>query len=366
MLARALELFRRAGHDADDVDIFRVDALLLRPIGLDRRAEHLHGRLAGGEIGDQLGIVVLDKTDPAGRAAGEHGERAPLLDAVDQLVRLFHNGEVRGEVDVEHLVKAEHAHGGEHLALGIGADGVAEFLADGGAHGGSRRDDDDLFGIVDGGAHVVDLFALVQGARRADGDALAAGDAGRLAQVRIERTGDVRMESAAGRRNDGDLLHALAHRDAAAAEDALFVVAHEIAGGGILLVLGLFALEAVLVAAVLVGELLQFAVGGADAGEALLFMVGEQQLERGLARLAHFFGIGEYLHALVDGVHAGGDQRTGALHLANADAAGADLVDVFEIAEGGDVDADRFGGFENGAPLRDLHRNIVDFQMYHD
>ena len=114
-----------------------------------------------------------------------------MFDAVQQLVRLFHDGQVCAEVDVEDLVEAEHAHGGEHLALGVGADGVAELFADGGAHGGSGRDDNHFRRVVDGVAHVVDLFALVQRARRADGDALAAGDAGSLGEVGVERGGDV-------------------------------------------------------------------------------------------------------------------------------------------------------------------------------
>ncbi len=50
------------------------DAHLLGVVGLGQRAEHLLRRLAGGEVGQHVGIEVLHVVDPARGAAGEHGQ----------------------------------------------------------------------------------------------------------------------------------------------------------------------------------------------------------------------------------------------------------------------------------------------------
>ena len=78
-------------------------------------------------------------------------------------------------------------------------------------------------------------------------------------------------------------------------------------------------------------------------------MVGKKKFKRGLPRLSDLFGIGKYFHALVYGVNAGGDEAARALDFDHADAAGADFVDILQIAEGGDIDARDFRGFQNGA-----------------
>ena len=42
-----------------------INALFLSIPGLDQRAGHVLGRLAGGQIVDQIGIVMLAELDPA-------------------------------------------------------------------------------------------------------------------------------------------------------------------------------------------------------------------------------------------------------------------------------------------------------------
>ena len=49
---------------------------------LQQGAQHLHGGLAAGDILQILGILVLQILDPCGAAAGEHGERTALLQAL--------------------------------------------------------------------------------------------------------------------------------------------------------------------------------------------------------------------------------------------------------------------------------------------
>ena len=67
------------------------------------------------------------------------------------------------------------------------------------------------------------------------------------------------------------------------------------------------------------------------------------------ARFSHLFGISEYLHSVVYGVDAGGNEPSCTLDLNEAEAAGADLVYVLEVAERRDLDS--------GISCRFKHRN---------
>ena len=68
--------------------------------------------------------------------------------------------------------------------------------------------------------------------------------------------------------------------------------------------------------------------------------------------LLQAFGVGGDLHALIDGGDAGGQQLVGALDLDQAQAAGADLAEAVEMAEGGNVDVILAGHLEDGLAAR--------------
>ena len=118
-----------------------------------------------------------------------------------------------------------------------------------------------MLGVV--GQSLPDLVRVVlfgQGAGRADHDALAAGDAGHIVQLLFERGADMGVDAAVvGADHRHELL--AAGRDAAAAEDALVVVPHQMGGRGVQLIVGL---EAVVFTgifhAVVLAHLLQLAV----------------------------------------------------------------------------------------------------------
>ena len=129
IVALGLELLRRAGHDAYNDDILRVDAHLLGIPGLGYRAGHLLGRFAGREVIEHIGVVMLAVFYPSGRAGGYHREHAAVLDSAEELVCLFDNREVCAEVGVKDLVEAETSERRDHLALNIGADVHSEALA---------------------------------------------------------------------------------------------------------------------------------------------------------------------------------------------------------------------------------------------
>ena len=101
--------------------------------------------------------------------------------------------------------------------------------------------------------------------------------------------------------------------------------------------------EAVVVAdvvhALAVGEGLEFAVAVGDADGADVVALGEEQLEGHAAVFAQALAVGLDVHALGDLGGAGGQELGDAGDFDQAEAAGADVVDAVQMAEGRDVDA---------------------------
>lgn len=72
-------------------------------------------------------------------------------------------------------------------------------------------------------------------------------------------------------------------------------------------------------------------------------MLGQQQLHVGTTRLAGLGAVGVDHHAVEHVVVAGGNQLVAALDLDHAHAAAADLVQIAQVAQGGNLDADGLG-----------------------
>ena len=116
---------------------------------------------------------------------------------------------------------------------------------------------------------------------------------------------------------------------------------------GVYLVLYALAVESALVFHLIVAaELLKLAVSASYAGKALAVVGGKYQLKRLTPCRCYFGGISVYLHAVGNGVDAGGDHSLGTERrtshlgdLCNAHTAGTDLVYLLEVAEGGNLNA---------------------------
>ncbi len=100
-------------------------------------------------------------------------------------------------------------------------------------------------------------------------------------------------------------------------------------------------------------ELHKLTVAAAHAGQAVLAVIGQQQLQCLLSGIHHGRGIGPYLHAVIDRVNTGSHQASCSFYFYNAHPAGADLVDVFQITECGDLHLEKSCGLQNGNALRD-------------
>ena len=136
-----------------------------------------------------VGSLLLHILDPCRAAAGEHGEGAALFQPLQELVRLLHDGQVRAEGGVVHLVGAHHLQGGHQLVDGIDAGLQAEGLAH--RHPDRRGDLEHhpLLRVVQGPPRPADLVEDGDGAGGAGGCALAAADAVGLCRACGQRPG---------------------------------------------------------------------------------------------------------------------------------------------------------------------------------
>jgi len=245
----------------------------------------------------------------------------------------------------------------------VSSPGLRPNLADGDADRGGDLDDAVLVGIAQGVPRLGGLVVLVDGADGAVRGALAALDAGRLGERGARGGGHARLLAAADVLEGPDILHLLADLGAAAALDALHRVEDDGGRGGVDRGDEHFLLEGIVADAEVGGELLELAVPGARALEAVVRVVREDELED---RTAHADDVGVVrrdLHAL-GGLRAAGAEelrRTGVPD--DADAARGGRLEVRMEAEGRDLDVGEGRGLEDGGAIRDFDGNAVDLEM---
>ena len=311
---------------------------------------------------------MLEELDPARRAARElrQGDlrvlaHERLVEAQDELGALLDDGEVGGEVRVEHAVEADAPQGGVHLEGDRRAGLEAEELAHGRSRRRRRLDDDVLVGIVDGRPDIVRLVLGVERPGGAAVDALAAVDAGGVEQGQLGEGLDRGRVAAPDRLEHADLLEVDAGAHAAAAADALVHVAHH----GVARQVGLGhrrvgMAEGELGDAVLLGQRLQLAVAVAHAAVALAVVLAEQELEHVPASQPHAAAVRVDAHLVGHGEGARGLQEALPLDLDDADAAHAGDVEVRMVAQRRDADARSLGSLQDGRPEGDLGLVAVD------
>ena len=332
-----LHLLGGTGHDGDDLGLLALGVLLVAVVLLQDGGEHLLGRAAGGDIGLELGELVLHELDPGGAAGGQQGQGAAVGNTVQELGRLLHDGQVGGVGGVVDLVEAHAVQGGDDLAHGVLALGQAEGLGHGNTDGGSDLGHHAGVLVAQG---VPDLGHVVVDGQRtggADHAALAAGDAVGGGQVPVEGGADIGLGAAVGEAQDTDALDLRADADTVAAEDALVGIADDGGGGEVHLHLLAVVVETDIVDAVLVGQLLQGALAVLVAGGAVAAVGGQQQLDDELAVLAQALGVGVDDHA-VPGLLGAGGEAAAAVVLDGAQTAGAEDGELGLVAQGGDLD----------------------------
>jgi len=146
----------------------------------------------------------------------------------------------------------------------------------------------------------------------------------------------VRIKSAVESGDCADALH-FARAYAAAAKDAFVVIANDERRAFVFFHMLNLACEVVFVFyTVVAAELLKLTVLASDAGKAFSFVCGKNKLEVCLSHFLNFFCVCENFHSFCNGSYASSHQAASAFNLNEAEAASADLVDVFKVAKSGD------------------------------
>ena len=173
----------------------------------------------------------------------------------------------------------------------------------------------------------------MQRADRACNDALSAVYAACLSERKFERASDMGSESSVIGADNADALILLACSCTPSAEDALVIVSYDRSRRSIDNELILHACIVVsLLNAIAFAESLKFAVCGSYAAEAVLIVIGQDQLKSFTSVVLDFLGIGKCYHTVCAWVYAGSDKSSSSNYLTNAHSAGTDLIDVSQIA----------------------------------
>ena len=211
----SLGLLCRAGHYCNGIQ------LIVGVVLAEYRAEHLHRRAAGGNLGHEMRVHVLNMLDPAGAAGGEHGKLCAGLELVHKLGGLLHYSKVGSQRGIKNVVRAEHFQRRNYLAHNRLRGRHAELFADTDAH--SRRDlnGDLLCRVVYCRPELGDLVFYDDSAGGAYSCALAAAYALCVGKLVVKAAGDIGLDAALCEVNCVDVLNLRAHSDALSAENAL-------------------------------------------------------------------------------------------------------------------------------------------------
>ena len=219
----------------------------------------------------------------------------------------------------------------------------------------------DLLNIV--GPVVFEVVLGDQSAGGAGGGTVAAVLTFGVLPGHLKAGGNGGVEAAVGDGQNALALNLGAGALAPAAEDALLgVVGQELVGVVRLGPVGLYGVfKAGLLYAVLEAVVLKLAAAVLGAAEAVALVVAEQQIQHEAPGLDDLVGLGVYHHAVGAGLGAGGDQTLGvALHLHQTHPAGAFGIEIFEVAQGGDLHTGQICGCENGVIRSHLNLYAVN------
>ena len=311
---------------------------------------------------------MLAILDPTGRARGDHGQSAAVVQTTDQLIRFLDDRKVCGHVHIEHAIKAKTTDSGNHLSLAIGAGLIAKAFTDLSTHRGCGADINLFGGIRKSLEHLICVISLVKSARRTSNDALSAVDAGGSIQGHIHSSTDHGIKATVVSTDHADSLHVTASRNTTTAQNTFACITNDRRGGIINGAIGFRTLKMIFVNAVFSAKALQLAGRRTHARQTILIVIGNQKLQIHLTGCRDLGRIRNNLHALADGVNTGGDHAEGLASLGDLDKAqttSADLIDVLQIAKSGDVDTGFLSRIQNGRTLRSSDRHTVNFQIYH-
>ena len=214
--------------------------------------------------------------------------------------------------------------------------------------------------------HLIGVVTLSDGAGGTYHDALSAGYTGYFAQVLLKGTADMGLEATVVGADDANALQLGAGCHTAAAEDTLVVVPVHMYCRVIHFILDILTgIVLLIIHLEFPAELLQLTAACTHAGQTLLGMGGEDQFQGFSSGFEYTGAGGADLHTLGYRVNAGSYQAAGTLDFYHTDTAGADLIDLLEIAQGGNMNSGIPGRLQDCAAGGHGILLAVDFYIYH-
>ena len=301
------EFLGRAGHDGNDEDVLVVFADLFGQHAAEEGGAHFLRGFAAGEMTEHILLIFFGVFDPCGAARREDREILTLGHAAEDFGAFFDRREVGGKCRIADEVEAEAMHRSDHFTHDRRAGLEAEFFAEADADGGSDLGDHKFVGIMDSGHNLIIVAVADDGAGRANGSALTAVHAIDFANRHTHRGLNDRIETTFREIENADALDFGASTHAVAAENAFARIANERRRGFVdLAFVTNFEIRHML-NAIAASEFLETAFAALRAGCAIDVVVGEEELQRGLAHIADRVGIGLDDHAITGSKRAAGD-----------------------------------------------------------
>ena len=215
-----------ARHDGNNENIFGVDSVFFSIIALDDCALHLVRRFAGRKVVKLVCVIGFAIVYPAGGAGSDHRKSSAVFHSVEKFGSFFHNGKVRAEVGVVNFFETESSESGNHFSGDGGTDGHSEFFAESCADCRSG-----LYDYVAAESHCfIDFFDFGfkhKSAGGANGNALAAKDAGRFIERSVSCRADDCVESAVFKTENAVSVCVFASCDTASAKNAFAGIADD-------------------------------------------------------------------------------------------------------------------------------------------
>ena len=240
---------------------------------------------------------------------------------MDEFVSLLHDRQVGRELRIEHLLEAKPPKPRDHLPGHQTAGVHPHCLADPDANGRGGLHHHDPVGVGEFLEHRVGVVTLDDRTRWAHNCALAAVRAGDVAETAVEESGDNASDAALRDVDRAHRLHVGAHRNAAAAQDALVGVPDDGRGGRVPRKDLPRAHKPALLYSQVRCDGLQFAVLVPHTRQAFSWMICQKKLDGGSPRIPDPGGVGGDLDPLTNTGGTGADKRARSLHFDHADAA---------------------------------------------
>ena len=231
--------------------------------------------------------------------------------------------------------------------------------------------DNCLFRIVQCSKYLCGIVMLHQCTRRTGNHTLPACHASGIFQLLLKGGTDICIKPTLVCTNYSNRL-CRTTRYTTAAKNTLVVVTNQ-PSVCILFVMRAFSVKAVFtVNTVFNAKTLQLTIACLFTAQARTVMCGKNQLQRILSCMTDFFCICPYLHPLTDRIYASRHHtrraKGGTTHLSclyHANAAGSDLIDFLQVAQGGHIHTGGSCCLQNGRPLGHTDGNSVNCYIYH-